>query len=133
MPYRGGGKPGNKNAEKWTEAKALQVAKDLRAWLNKKHTNIHINEFLLMENEYSINLISKLRKKFQSFDEQIKDCKEIMKIKKLKWGQLGKLNPAVTIFDLKVNHNMIESKEEIINQNVNISQKAPKIIFKDDE
>ncbi len=41
-----GGQLGNKNAQKWTEEKALKIGRDLLSWYDEDNTNILFEQFL---------------------------------------------------------------------------------------
>ena len=104
-----GGQPGNKNAEVWTESAAIELGLNIIEWMKAKPHNIHITEYLLIEKDYHCDLASDLAEKFMSFNALIGKAKEIKKANLLKYGQLGKLNPALVKFDLAINHDMIET------------------------
>jgi hypothetical protein len=122
---------GNKNAEKWTEEKALQLAEKLIDWLNQpidfeylgqkdssrviNNINIFYEEFLI-KNDFNDETISYLCKKFESFSVLIKKAKKIQETKLTKLGVAGILNPTMTIFCLK-NHHGYKDKSEIDHQN----------------
>lgn len=130
MTYRGGGKAGNKNAEKWTEQKALDIAHGLIIWLNKKPTirkrNISkINLFIidyLAENGFAKELIRDLSKKYKSFYKLIQKAKTIQEAKLLKYSIVGKLNTRITEFCLK-NHHNYKDRQDITSDDEKIDNK----------
>jgi hypothetical protein len=91
--------------EKWTEAKSLQVAKDLIQWMKTRDENIFWEEFLYIENDYYSELIAYLCNKFTSFSKLIEKAKKIQEIKLKKYGTGDALNAAMTKFVLINEHN----------------------------
>lgn len=112
----GGGQPGNQNAAKWTEEKALNIAHDLINWMNEVDEsgedkgNIFFKEFL-MKNDLYQDLIDYLCDKYMSFSELIKKAKEIQEYKIVKYGITDRLQPAMTIFTLKNLHNWKDKRD----------------------
>lgn len=110
MKKKHGGQPGNRNAEKWTEEKALQLAYDLIDWLNEKDEegndkgNIFYEDFLCIENDLYEDVIGYLCRKFNSFLDLIKRAKKIQELKLMKFGIADRLQPTMTIFCLKNLH-----------------------------
>lgn len=113
MSRKEGGQPGNKNAEKWTEPKALALAESLIEWMSPKinekgrdehAANIYISDFLTLQNGLNKDTFNYLKDKFTSFSELLKRAKEIQELKLWKYGTAGKLNPTMTIFALKNLH-----------------------------
>lgn len=115
----------NKNAEKYTEEKALEIGNKLIEWLRIEN-NIFYKEFLLNNNLYT-DLVSDLCKKYDSFLELIKKAKEIQEMKLCKLGITGLINPTMTIFCLKNNHGYSDKKTE--NDFTKTKQEKPQIIF----
>jgi hypothetical protein len=111
-----GGQPGNKNAEKWTEGKAIDLGEKMIEWLREKDDedndkgNIFFREFLLDNDLYS-DLVDYLCDKYKSFSDLIKKAKEIQEIKLVKFGVGDRLQPAMTIFILKNNHGYRDKQE----------------------
>jgi hypothetical protein len=98
-----GGQPGNDNALKWTEEKALKIAAGLIEWL-KIDDNVFFQDYLVMEHGLYKEIVSYLCTQYGSFLNDIKRAKEIQEIKLQKAGFKGESNPAVTIFLLKYHH-----------------------------
>ena len=97
--------------EKWTEAKALQVANDLIAWMRADSKNIFWEEFLYVENDYYSELIAYLNHKFSSFLKLTERAKKIQEIKLKKYGTADVLNAAMTKFVLINEHEWREKSE----------------------
>lgn len=116
----GGGQPNNKNAEKWTEEKAVALGEDLIEWLLEKDENgndkqnIFYKEFLVMEKNLYAGVIDYLTDKFESFSNLIKRANEIQELKLNKLGVQNKLNPTMTIFCLK-NHHHYKDRTQVDN------------------
>jgi hypothetical protein len=117
MKKKGGGQPGNKNAEKWTEEKALKLGNDLIDWLSEKDEegnekgNIFYEEFLVIERKLYPDLTSYLSEKYLSFSDLIKKAKKIQELKLIKFGIADRLQPTMTIFVLKNHHGYTDRKE----------------------
>jgi hypothetical protein len=117
-----GGQPDNKNAEKWTEEKALKLANDLINWQNEppvysydQYNNpiklIKANlyyKYFLTSNGYCMDLIGNLSEKFKSFSELINRSKQIQESKISELAIMGLLNSQFTTLFMKVNHKYIE-------------------------
>jgi len=120
-----GGKIGNKNAEKWTEKKALKLGNDLIDWLNLPpkinddgnliSVNIFMIEFLT-KNGFSKELTSDLANKFDSFSDLLKRAKEIQEAKIVKYSIMNKINTTMSIFCLKNNHGWKDTKQLEVKQ-----------------
>jgi hypothetical protein len=120
-----GGQPGNINAEKWTEEKALSLGRELIEWLNKPpefklnnkgtysfyRANI-FHKYYLTSNGYDDDTITYLSKKFPSFSELIKRAKIIQECKINEMSINGYLSNSMSIFLLK-NHHGYRDKHEI--------------------
>ncbi len=119
-----GGQPGNKNAEKWTEEKALNLANELIEWMlpkfedNKKGkkvdvhgANIFYEEFLIMHKKIYSTVLNYLEKKYESFSKTLKTARHIQKIKLMKHATAGNLKEGSTIFILKNYHDMSDKVE----------------------
>lgn len=109
-----GGQPGNKNAEKWTEHRAIELGEELIAWMrpsiNEKGrdvnaANIFVQDFLVIHKGLYKDLLEYLAEKYESFSDLKKTAKEIQEAKLWKYGTANKLNPTLTIFALKNFHN----------------------------
>lgn len=137
MAYRGGGKPGNKNAEKWPEERALEFGQELIKWLSIEpiiktsmhgeyitSINLFIIEFLALKG-HSKELTSNLAEKFESFNDLLKKAKAIQESKILKYSMMNKINPTISIFCLK-NHHNYKDKQDI---NVSKVEEAKKFKF----
>lgn len=104
----------NKNAEKYNEKHCLDIGEHLIKWLSPnidKETwkdlhasHIFFYEFLVLYKWYTKDFIGDMCDKFPSFHELIKKAKNIQEVKLLKYWTANKLNPAMTIFCLKNNH-----------------------------
>lgn len=122
-----GGQINNKNAEKWTEEKALKLGNELIDWLKAKDKdgedkgNIFFKEFLVIENDLYQDLIDYLDGKFESFSDLIKRAKIIQEIKLVKYGVADRLQAAMTIFVLK-NHHDYKDKTEVEQTNKGVIQ-----------
>lgn len=114
---KGGGQPGNKNAEKWTEEKAIRIANGLIRWLRPKKkvlkdgkvtdthaVNIFYEEYIVIIKGLYPDFIGNMCEKFSSFSDLIKKAKKIQEIKLIKHGTGNNLNPGVTCFVLKNHH-----------------------------
>ena len=97
--------------EKWTEAKALQLADDLITWQKQKPVNIFWDEYLVMERDLYPKLISYLSKKFTSFFRLLEKAKKIQEIKLKKYGTADKLNASITKFVLINEHGWRDRQE----------------------
>lgn len=113
-----GGQIGNKNAEKWTEEKATDLGNELLAWLmedieltdvdnpeecevklpKRPSDNIFWEDFLIIHNNLSRNIINYLCNKFESFRETIKKANEIQELKLRKGGLDGTFDRSNVIF-----------------------------------
>jgi hypothetical protein len=90
--------------EKWTEAKALELANELIAWQMENPANMFWEEFLVMERGLYSEVITYLCEKFTSFLKLIDQAKKIQEIKLKKYGTADKLNAAMTKFVLINEH-----------------------------
>ena len=69
--------------EKWTEQKAIDLGNELIEWLKQKDEsgedkgNMFFEEFLIIEKDLYLDLISYLSGKFSSFSELIEKAKKI--------------------------------------------------------
>jgi len=56
-----GGQPGNNNARKWWKLDGLIIGYKLLEWMRKKsYTDLYMEEFFYMDNDYPINVETKL-------------------------------------------------------------------------
>jgi len=107
---------GHKNAEKWTEEKALELGNELMEWMmpdivtgkdkeikyDKNLRNIQFNKFILMDKDLDKNIISELCKKYDSFGQIIAKAKEMQEVKAFELAIFAKkMNPAGIIFFIK--------------------------------
>lgn len=132
MAYRGGGKPGNKNAEKWTEKEALKLVHDLIKWLeadpdiiepNKGKPyirygacNLYMKDFVCKKMGMSMSTIDLLREKFKSFRDLYARAKDIQEAKVAQLGMCGLLDSGFGGLFLKTHFNYkdrIESSGEL--------------------
>ena len=122
MAYHNGkGKQFSKDYQppvKWTEERALKVGQDLIDWLNAEEENMFYEEFLLIVNDYDLNLPKYLAGKFSSFYELLEKAKKIQELKLKKYGVFDKLNPSMTKFVLINNHGWTDRSE--VKADVNI-------------
>lgn len=105
-----GGQPNNKNAEKWTEKKAISLGKALLKWLKKDEKHIFYEEFLIIEKNHHPCTITYLSNKFASFSKLIERSKKIQELKMVKWGTAKKLDATMTKFCL-INHHGYKSEK----------------------
>jgi hypothetical protein len=116
--------------EIWTEKKALKIFEELKAWHKADKINIFWEEFLFIENDYPVNLISYLVNKFSSCRELYERAKKIQEIKLKKYGTADNLNAAMTKFVL-INEHGWKDKQEIEQSNktqieyINVSKQFP--------
>jgi hypothetical protein len=119
---KGGGQYNNKNAEKWTEEKALELANELIEWMRPKleqreikgelrtidvnQYNFYYSYFLLIHKRYCINTIKYLEDKYKSFREAIKTAHKMQELKLSEAGIKNRINPAFGIFMLKAKHGL---------------------------
>ena len=124
---RGGGQYNNKNAEKWTEEKALKLGKELIEWMSPKfiieeyydkqgelkekikdiHSlNIYWQEFVYIKKSIDPDIFSYLNKKFRSFSELKKKADLIQESKLTKYATHNKINPVFSMFILKAKHGL---------------------------
>jgi len=123
--------PGNKNASKWTEKRALVLANSLLSWMEEDEKNIYWEEFfLLVRKNYDRQKVKYLSDQYPSFSTLVKKAKGIQEIKLIKWANLGKLNPAITIFCLKNNHGY-RDKQDITTDGYRIDSNIKVEILKD--
>jgi hypothetical protein len=119
-----GGQPGNKNAEKWPEEKALKIAAGLIRWLRPKKqilkdgktidahaANIFYEEYIVIIKGLYPDFIGNMCEKFNSFSDLIKKAKAIQKIKLMKHSTAGNLKEGITCFILKNYHGMADKVE----------------------
>lgn len=101
---RPGGKPGNTNAEKWTEEDALKIGNELIAWMQvDSPDNIFFEKFLTQKGLYRA-ATSYLCEKYESFSALIKKATELQELQLRHQAITNKTNSAITIFCLINNH-----------------------------
>ena len=120
--YRGGGKPGNKNAEKWTEQDALKIIEGLIKWLEeppefeylgKNQTphlikaNLYVKRYLTSIHMYD-DTINYLSEKYKSFSELYTYAKQLQESKISELTMMGVLNVQMATLFLKHHHKYIE-------------------------
>jgi len=103
-----GGQLGNKNAEKWTEDKAIEIGEGLVQWLRAEETNVLFKYYLYIENDYDYQLIEYLGRKFQSFSTLIKKARDFQKIKLQHLGLNKKVDSTQAIWLSRINHGVTE-------------------------
>jgi hypothetical protein len=127
----GGGQPGNKNAEKWTEEKAIGLAERLIEWLSPKfedkngnivgydvhEKNIFFRYFLIFEAHCGNTIIAEMSKKFESFSKLIEIAKEMQQQKLWAQGVEKKISPQITKFALSAIHGFAERQDVDIDVN----------------
>jgi hypothetical protein len=113
---RGGGQYGNKNAEKWTEEKALKLGNEILKWVSQDpiirstdqgklsivSANLFISKYLIQHN-YCHTLTSELAKKYKSFATVLLKIKKLQEIKINSLGLFKLLDPGLVKFNL-INH-----------------------------
>ena len=122
---KAGGQYGNKNADKWTEKKALELGQKLLDWLDKpaeyhrnyktgerklEEINLFVVEFFARQGLYK-DIVYKLRNKFKSFGDLYAQAKLIQEYKLNRHGIIGDLNPIMSKFCLTNHHNYSERLE----------------------
>jgi hypothetical protein len=127
-PRKGeGGQPGNRNAEKYTEEKAMKIANGLLEWLKPKlvdapdgagkvdvHAeNILYEQYLLGEGLHP-NITSNLSSRFESFREIIGEAKEWQRVKMMYMGAFKKIDSRFGVFLLSAIHGLSEKKEQTV-------------------
>ena len=127
-PRKGeGGQPGNRNAEKYTEEKALKIAYGLLDWLKPKlidnpdgagqidenAEHIFYEQYLLGEGLHP-NITSNLSSRFESFREIIGEAKEWQRVKMMYMGAFKKIDSKFGVFLLSAIHNLTEKKEQTV-------------------
>lgn len=108
---RPGGKPGNTNAEKWTEKEALEIGNELIAWLQTDNPdNIFFEKFLVGRGLYR-SAVTFLSEKYESFSELIKKAKQLQELNIEALSITNQINVPISIFVLK-NHHGYKDKVE---------------------
>ena len=105
-----GGQKDNKNAEKWTEEKALELGNEMIEWL-KTDENVFYGQFLHVEKDLHLHTLTYLENKFESFLQLKKKAQKIQEFKLLNKGLNNEVNPTITIFTLKNHHNYKDKTE----------------------
>ena len=110
-------KEGNNAAEKWSEADALMLAKDMIDWMREEEENVFFDEFIYLacdrskyKGEIYATLPAYLCKKFTSFSKLFEVCKEIEKTKLRRGGAFNKLNPQIVKFLLSAEYGLSEKQ-----------------------
>ncbi|MFW9821391.1 MAG: hypothetical protein ACFFE4_00555 [Candidatus Thorarchaeota archaeon] len=128
-----GGQPDNKNAEKWTEEKAIALGQSLLSWLSLEgDDHIFFEEFLYLKNFYHPNTIKDLEKKYKSFQELIDKARKIQEIKLKKYGTMNSkvgLNPGMTKFCLINNHGYLSERQMVQKEDITKEQKTKKDVY----
>ena len=92
--------------EKWTKKRAMALGEELIAWLKETDEdgedkgNMFFEEFLVIEKDLYLEVISYLCKKFTSFSKLIEKAKKIQELKLVKYGVGDRLNATMTKFVL---------------------------------
>lgn len=97
--------PGNTIASKWTEKKAIDLAKELIAWMQEGQSNYWIKDFLLEKDIYS-DVIRYLSEKYPRFSSYIVRAKEIEASRIQKFALQNQMNTGMVQWVLSVHHNM---------------------------
>jgi Holliday junction resolvase len=134
---KGGGQPGNKNAEKWTEEKAMELANAMLEWMRPKwerdeksgkmkdrHSgHIYFNRFLYIENDYPHDVLDYLEGKFYSFSATLKKLKKIQEVKLWELTTFSRGLGGGPIFALKAIHGHRESSHIDMNAKIDATIK----------
>jgi len=119
-----GGQPDNKNAEKWTEEKLLEIGKGLVAWMKETAIHVFIDEYLLYDCDFNPSNLKRYSEKFESFDELIKKAKAIQELKLRKHSK--SIGMPMAIFCLKCNHDY-KDKIDITTNDKDINTPLPNV------
>jgi len=115
--------------EKWTEKKAIELGEGMIEWLKEKNEdgedkgNLFFEEFLIIEQDLYVDLISYLSEKFSSFSNLIAKAKKIQELKLVKYGVGDRLNATMTKFVLINNHDF-KDKLDVNQKNLNFEMGA---------
>lgn len=112
-----GGQEGNKNAEKWTEEKLLEVGNNLLEWLEKPN-NYFFEQFLLDYDLYGTFLANYVDK-FNSFSKLIRKAKKKQEFKLAQAGIMGDTIASMTKFVLTNHHDYKDRVESNNNHSIN--------------
>jgi hypothetical protein len=100
---RKGGQLGNKNAQKWTEVKAMKLGRGILAWFEEDKDHILFEDYFREIGLYR-RLLAYLQKTFPSFLALIEECRQIQESRIVNLGLQNKINVGMCIFILKNNH-----------------------------
>ena len=137
------GKPFSKDyqpPEKWTKKRAMALGNELIEWLKETDEdgedkgNMFFEEFLVIEKDLYLEVISYLCKKFTAFSKLIDKAKKIQEIKLVKYGVGDRLNATMTKFVLMNCHGFSDkSSQEVSGKDgdpINISSIQVEVIDK---
>ncbi|GAF69210.1 unnamed protein product [marine sediment metagenome] len=93
---------------KWTEDKALELGKHLKAWMEADLDNLFVDEFLITYGLYG-KLIHDLCNKYSNFRKIYGICTEIQRFRLVRGGLNNEFNPMFDKFIL-VNHHKYKDK-----------------------
>lgn len=119
--------PGSSIAAKWTEPKALKLAKELIDWMQESTQNFWMKDFLL-EHELYDDVINYLSNKFQRFSDYITRAKAIQASRIQKFAMMNQLNSGMAQWVLSVHHKMrVKSEVEVNNSQPIVIHMDPRI------
>jgi len=130
---------GNKDAEKWTEKRALSFGQEILDWMTSADENIFFDEFVYLiapklpnyqDVKISADTPNYLGRKFLSFSELFDNARKIQELKLKKFGVFDKLNASMTKFVLINNHKWTERTESDVR--VTDTNFSIKDIYKDE-
>jgi len=114
-------KPGNKNAEKYTEADAIKIGEGLIKWLKKppvisntiagkkiESMNLYKIKYLSMLG-HSKDFTNRLAARFASFRDLLAQADTIQEANLLTFSAINKINANIAMFSLRCNHGFIEA------------------------
>jgi len=99
---KGGGQPGNKNAEKWPKEDLIQIGEELLEWMSQDQ-NIWFEKFLMSKGLYR-DFVSDRSVNCKPFAELIKKAKQMQESRIAEFALYNKINTTMAIFLLKNNH-----------------------------
>lgn len=106
---------GNKDAEKWTKERALQLCDSILVEVKANEKCRSLASACAKVGTYD-NILNYFEDKFKCVFESIKEAKAIIKGRLIEQGLDGVANPTMAIFILKNNHDMSDRVE---NRNIN--------------
>ena len=109
MSKRKGGQSNNKNAEKWTEEKTLELGIELIEW-SKREDSLFISDFFI-DRDLNSDTGLYLSKKYDSFSGLYARVRERLANKIAKNALYRDMDSSFAKFTLTVNHGWIDKKE----------------------